>query len=332
MYALTALLIVMLVFSFVKLIKKGGVGDWVVFSVLLALIAATDYVAILILPALWISAAVSKQNKLWWKRFLASHIILITFIAFWSPIFVKQLASGLAVNITSPSWWKILGITSIKNLALIPTKFILGRISFENKWLYGSIVGISVLLYGYLLIKAVNKVKLFWIWLIVPVILAAVIGFKISIFYYFRLLFVLPAFYLLAAAGITNIKKYSYLFLGLVLGLNIIFTGIYLFTPRFQREDWRGLVNMIESDSNMGKSITVFPSGAQMEAYCYYSKSGIYGGPEIIKPDYQTIWLMRYVQEIFDPGDLVKKKIEGLGYQKVKEYNFNGVVVWKYIK
>jgi 4-amino-4-deoxy-L-arabinose transferase-like glycosyltransferase len=335
MYALTALLVTMLVFSFVKLIKKGGVGDWAVFSFLLALTAATDYVAILILPALWISAAVSKQNRPWWKRFLASHIILIIFIAFWSPIFIKQLTSGLMVSITSPSWWKILGLTSIKNLALIPTKFILGRISFENKLLYGFIVGLTSLLFGYLVIRSTrlfNKTKVIWFWLIIPIVLSAVIGLKISIFYYFRLLFVLPAFYLLVAIGISKMKKFSNLFLILLLILNTVFTGIYLFTSRFQREDWRGLVKMIESETTKEKSITIFPSGGQMEAYRYYSKLGNYGGPEAINDNYQTIWLMRYVQEVFDPQNLARKKIENLGYQKTKEYDFNGVLVWKYIK
>jgi uncharacterized membrane protein len=332
MYALATLLVVLTIFSFVKLIKGGRVGDWIAFSILLVLIAATDYVAILILPVLWVFAVINKQNQFWWKKFLASHIILIIFMALWSPIFIKQLSGGLAVNVTSPSWWKILGLTSIKNLALIPIKFILGRISFENKLVYGSVVCIAAAVFGYPLIKTFKKASLYWLWLIVPVILAAIIGLKISIFYYFRLLFVLPAFYLLVAIGISNLKKYSYIFLGLVLILNTVFTGTYLFSSRFKREEWRGLVNMIESDPNRDSSVTIFPSGAQMEAYRYYSKLGNYAGPEAIKSNYQTIWLMRYVQDVFDPQDLVRKKIEGLGYQKAKEYNFNGVVVWKYTK
>lgn len=334
MYALTAFLVTLLIFSFVKVVKKGRVGDWVIFSVLLALIAATDYVAILILPAFWISAAINKQNRLWWKKFLASHIILMIFMLAWMPIFLKQLANGLAINVTSPSWWKILGLTSIKNLALIPTKFILGRISFDNKYFYGLIVSLVSLFFGYLIIKSIKifkQTKIIWLWLIIPIVLSAVVGLKISIFFYFRLLFVLPAFYLLVAIGISETKKCTYLFIGLVLAMNLIFTGIYLFNPRFHRENWRSLVSFIESQSG-AKSITIFPSGGQMEAYRYYSKLGTFAGPEAINSNYQTIWLMRYVQEIFDPQDSVKGKIESLEYKKTMEYDFNGVVVWKYIK
>ena len=41
---------------------------------------------------------------------------------------------------------------------------------------------------------------------------------------------------------------------------------------------------------------------------------------------------MRYVAEIVDPQDLARQEIESLGYQKVDELNFNGVVVWEYLK
>ena len=39
---------------------------------------------------------------------------------------------------------------------------------------------------------------------------------------------------------------------------------------------------------------------------------------------------MRYVQEIFDPEDKLRKEIERQGFVKKGEYAFNGVVVWKY--
>ena len=55
-------------------------------------------------------------------------------------------------------------------------------------------------------------------------------------------------------------------------------------------------------------------------------------GPQGLKDDFDTIWLMRYVQPIFDPEDRLRLRIEDLDYQKKGEYDFNGVVVWRYEK
>jgi len=41
---------------------------------------------------------------------------------------------------------------------------------------------------------------------------------------------------------------------------------------------------------------------------------------------------MRYLQPVFDSSDSLRAKIEASGYNKEKEYDFNGVVVWKYNK
>jgi hypothetical protein len=79
-----------------------------------------------------------------------------------------------------------------------------------------------------------------------------------------------------------------------------------------------------------------------MEALNYYLIKDnlidriILGGPDEFEkmadtfyPD--TIWLMRYVQPIFDPKDTLRGKVEKI-YHKVGEYDFRGVVVVKYGK
>ena len=66
------------------------------------------------------------------------------------------------------------------------------------------------------------------------------------------------------------------------------------------------------------------------EAYRYYAPNAKIAGPEGVKKGFNQIWLMRYVQDVFDPGDKVRTKIESLGYKNVGEYDFNGVDVWEY--
>jgi len=256
MYSLVTLLISYLVYLFLK--KK-----WLIFSIILMFVGLTDYPALLIIPVFWILA---KKD---WKKLLASHIPLVVSFLFWLPIFIKQLSVGLSVNTNSPGWWKLLGQTSVKNLALVPVKFILGRIGFDNKYVYGLVVGVVSIVIIYLLIKSLKKftkTSIFWYWLVIPTALACIVGFKISILSYFRLLFVLPAFYLLIAVGISKVKKYANYLLGILLILNLIFSGIYLFNPKFQREDWKRLTTFIRKESEGKGATTLFVANSNMEA------------------------------------------------------------------
>src|SRR3989344_607557 len=141
MYALATLFVSLTLLYFMKILKKGRVGEWAMFSFLLALVAMTDYVAILIFPVFWIFGLLSKQRKLWWKKFLASHIILIGTGLLWRPYFFDQLSAGLTAISRSPLWSQVLGQTNFKQLILIPTKFIFGRIDMEPSLWQFTIVG-----------------------------------------------------------------------------------------------------------------------------------------------------------------------------------------------
>jgi len=308
MYSLITLLVSYLVYSFIK--KK-----WLNFSITLALLGLTDYVALLIIPIFWI---IGWRGR---RKLLISHLPLVVSYLFWFPIFSKQFMSGMGVG---AAWSAILGEASFKNFLLIPVKFMIGRVGFDEKWLYGVIVAGTAGLYAYLLFKARKANKIYWLWLTVPIVLGAFLSFKISILTYFRFLFVLPAFYILVALGIEATGRFKNLFLTLVLCINLLSIGYYLLTPRFHREDWRGAAGAI------GGSKIVFPANSQKEALIYYGKGNqIISSDEIDKKD-KEIWLSRYVWEVFDSEDTARMKIEDLGYNKTSEHNFNGVLFWKY--
>jgi membrane-bound metal-dependent hydrolase YbcI (DUF457 family) len=231
---------------------------------------------------------------------------------------------GLGAKATS--WWQVLGTTNIKNIVLIPVKFMMGRISFDDKTLYTIVVAALALLFGYLLFKTRKDSKLFWMWLIVPILIGIVVSLKIPTLSYFRFLFVLPAFYILIAKGIENTGKLKMVFLALVIGVNLVSSGYYLFNDKFHREDWRGVAAAIGNDR------IVFPAPTQKEALIYYGKGDQIINSSQISLDDNQIWLSRYVWEVFDEDDSARKEVEALGYNKTSEYNFNGVVFWKYTK
>ena len=335
MYALSALFVACLFYFFLKILNGKKRIDWCLFSILLLLNGLTDYLPNLVIVSFWIFALVAKKDSGWWKNFLLSHIPLIAAYLWWLPTFMNQLRSGLGVAESTPGWWQVLGRTNLKELLLVPVKFALGRISFVDKGLYALVSGVVLLTYSFFVMRVKNlkddRLRLIWLWLIVPIGLAAILGFRLSVFSYFRLIFTLPAFFLLLAFGILRLKgqlfKASLLF---VLCVNLLASGAYLFNARFHREDWRGLASFVEKASKDKNIITLFVADGQTEAYKYYAKDGKIAGPEGLSASYEQVWLMRYVQAIFDPGDKLRKEIERLGFIKKGEYDFNGVVVWKY--
>jgi len=94
--------------------------------------------------------------------------------------------------------------------------------------------------------------------------------------------------------------------------------------PKFHREDWRGVAKLI------GNEKIVFPANSQKEALVYYNKESNILSKDQLTNDQSPIWLSRYVWEIFDTNDLIRKYIEELGYNKVSEANLNGILLYKY--
>jgi mannosyltransferase len=309
MYSLAALLVSALFYLFLE--KK-----WVLFSIVLALIAATDYVSLFVVPVFWLLDLKD------WKKLSFSHVPILSFFILWFPIFEKQLLSGLSLE--GSSWWSLLGPSTFKNIALIPVKFIFGRISFDDKTIYGMVAILAIILFGYVLFKARKTSNLIWSWLVIPIILGIAVSFKIPTLSYFRFIFCLQAFYILIAAGIDNFTKHKYVLIAIFILINISSSMCYLSFPKFQREDWRQAANSIGPDT------IVLPAHSQTEALEYYGK-----GDQMININYfeggkNEIWLSRYVWEVFDPTDFARKKIENLGYNKKLEFNFNGVVFFMY--
>lgn len=325
MYAMETLLATIVAYF---VIKKNFVWLMIVSVILLY----TDYLPVFLLVSFFLYFVIYERK---YYRQAISWIVAtgISFIP-WMTTFFSQLESGFLVHENAPIWWSTLGRTSLKEIALVPVKFMIGRISSYDKVIYAGVIGIPSLFYAFLFVKALflwEKTKFLWLWLLVPIITGAILGLWLSVFSYFRFIFVLPAFYILLTVGAMSLgKKGSKFAITGILVINLATTGIYLFESRFHREDWRGAVGFIEENSRGKRSATFFPSTNQSDPYKYYGITVPYFGRADSVENFNKIWLMRYVQPIFDPEDSLRKKIENGGYTKLKEHDFNGVVVWEY--
>lgn len=279
MYSLVTMLITAAVWAFLNKNKK---------LFILALTAAlySDYVP-------WLMFPVFLSQEIFW---VILGLVPLT------PLLFIQIREILGVS--GGSWGDILGRASFKNLFLVPAKFIFGRISLPQ-WGYA----IFTAFYTGFLLKSKNKI--YWSWLLAPLILGFIISIKIPIFTYFRFLFVLPAFILLLSQ---NSQKVILFITVISLGSLVYFN----FNPRFWREDWRAVTLYINSVP--GK--VLMPNLAQSAPLEYYGA--------IMNGNKNPVYLLRYVQEIFDPEDKLRKNLETAGYKKTAEKSFNGVLVWTY--
>lgn len=309
MYALAAFLVTCSIYFLLE--KK-----WIIFSVIVALIGMTDYVSLFIIPVYFF---VGRNH---WKKVILSLIPFASAFILWSPFFFKQILAGLSVKGTS--WWNLLGTANFKNISLIPIKFIFGRISFDNKILYFVLVIAALSLFGFLLYKSFKASKVLWAWMVFPILAGFTVSFIIPTMTYFRYLFCLIPFYLLVAYGVGKTGKLKKAITVVLIIFNVFTSGYYLLNPKFQREDWRGLVNLVESKKT-DNSVTIFSGNLNREAYLYYAPNAKITGREGIGNGYSQIWLVGYLSNVFDTGDSAKSKIKALGYIELARYQFNGI-------
>src|SRR5690606_15478704 len=202
-------------------------GTWIGLAIL------TDYMTLFIVPVIWIVWFLDEKLRKKWKYFLLMNLPLILTCLIILPLFAQQFNNAMGVRESGSMWWNILGSFSIKNILLVPIKFIIGRISFESNFIYGLYAGLALLMFGIALFhtkKKWSKNIALYLWLIIPLLMSITLALYIPVLYYFRLLYLLPALYILIAIGITKIGKKHYASLiTAILAINIVSTGIYLF-------------------------------------------------------------------------------------------------------
>lgn len=283
MYSLATLLILLAVFFFLQ--KKSF---W--FVIFLALAFYTDYIPWLIFPI-----------------FLPFSLLTFIFLIPWLPTMWQQFQASTLLAREVPLWGQVVGGFSFKALALVPIKFIFGRIPTHPFFT------LPIAFYGWVLTKTKNR--FLWGWLVIPILLGFFLSAKTPIFTYHRFLFVLPAFILL----LTEATKNNIKFIIFIIVISFISITIFNLNSNFWREDWRAATVYVNSDP--GK--VIMPSLAQSAPFTYY-------GAEMNVKNNQ-VYLVRYVQEIFDPQDSKRILLETSGYKNIEQKNFNGVVIWKYV-
>ncbi len=350
MYSLATLVVAINILIFIKIVKKERINlAFFIFSNILVL--ASDYVAYFIFPAEFIALLLLKEKKFLKKWFIALVVALIL-VSWWTPVFLSQLSIGAVASANLPAWKFIVGGFDLKTVPLTFVKFIIGRISLVDKIAYYALLLPICSLFAYLIYVSIEKLdnfqrKLLITWVVIPPLGATIISLVVPVYSYFRMLFILPGFIILIATGILYSKnKLRIGFLMIVVLIEVVCSLLYLFTPGYQREDWRGLVRSFQS---LKPSIVLFESSGTLPPFDYYAKGSLnvkgalrdfpvkdessVSDLGLLLKNYQEVYLIDYLVQISDPNRLVARKLTSLGYKEVDIKNFNGVgFVYHYFK
>jgi hypothetical protein len=258
-------------------------------------------------------------------------------------MFIAQIKTGMQATKALPGWGSLVNLSLAKALPLTLIKFILGRITVFNKVLYAAVGLVLFFAYVPLIIRGVRE-KVTSFWLFIPLLIAWTASVVVPNLQPFRLLLILPAFYLLLALGIFSFKsaKLRFVATAFILIVNLFSLSRYFLNPYFHREDWRGLVNYLKSQ---GRSPVILPSGNSIWPILYYDPGKTLnlvtmanGFSQVSDPligverEEDRLYYVRYLVSLFDPLEQVAKAIEDGSYQKTREISFNQIVVWEYQK
>lgn len=273
------------------------------------------------------------------SKYIVSFLPTIIGFVFWWPIFSAQLAGGNFIKNSLPGWSILSGSVTVKSLLLIPIKFIIGRINLEPQSLYFIVGGLLLVIFSSLILLSLKeqKSRSLWFFFLTPIILATIISFKTPILGYWRYLYIVPSFLSLLAIGVWQLphklRNIAISFICLV----FISANLYFwFTPKFQREDWRGFSQFV----NNKKALVILPfSGLfaplafyQSDAYYYPAQETLGKTPEDIKQKltllaqkYQTIYVMEYLSDLSDPSRKILNTVREIKQKEKAVYNFNNL-------
>jgi uncharacterized membrane protein len=298
-------------------------------------------------------------------QYLKAQTIPIVGFLFWIPTFLQQLEAGNLVRKNLPGWEKVVSTPQIKAIPLIFGKFIFGNLDIEPNQ-YFIIFGFLVLAPMTILlsIKLKNQFKnkeilanqknmLFLLsWLVLPLLTSWLVSFVVPVVSPKRLLYLLPAFYILISFLITsslNKTKFKTKKLDFTLGLtlllaisliNLFSTLSYYTNPKIQRENWRSLHQEITEDFSPSNSIIIYSFPEKFAPMVWYDQQNF---PSIVTGklfidnvddlantlkivvEYDNVLVFDYLRDLSDPEKKIEKELINFGLKEVDTLDYPNI-------
>jgi len=309
MYMMVTMLLTAALYYFIRLLKnKPKIEDYFLFNIFTFFSFLTFYGSVFLIIGFYIYLLFKRQTGLLLKL-LPGFLLSCTIV---SPLLYQQFRNSRTALALVPNWKNVLGTANLKNLLLIPLKFSIGRISWEPKAVYYATDFLWTGVVFWFAYRGIIKKTVFLYLFIIPLTLGFLFSFFAPLLQYFRFLYLIPSMCLLLALGATKKWQRLILFFGFLL-----LSSVYLFFPRFHREDWKSLAKTLPHNSSV---YMILPSSDPLRYY----------GNNIRLSELRTIYnateeafiVIPYTADIY--GFDYKEKLKDIRYELENEQNFKG--------
>lgn len=335
MYALSALLCIL---SWYLLLNFSSLRARLLYALVTILGLYTFYGLAFNLLSQSLYLLLKDRPKLsWW--FTASLLSLLAFIP-WLPTFFHQLSGGSFISRQLVGWSLLSGALNLKSLLLIPLKFTVGRLNLSAGPAYKLVSLITVFYISSLILLSSKHLKnqsWLFVWLFLPLILAALLSLVTPMLGYWRYIFLLPAFAALIALGIFHLPPLlSRLNLIAVILTFVLLNSLFWLNPSFYREDWQSALAF----SRQPDSAVVFAFSDTFAPAAWYAPDLHYIHPLInlsAAPDdfdallsratlgKQHLFVFDYLSPLTDPQHNITAWLDNAGFTRTETRNFRGV-------
>jgi mannosyltransferase len=307
-------------------------------------------------PFFWIAQFIwlSWQQRHKLREMITSAFLIALGFAPWLPSFLEQLRVGGTVREKLPGWDQVVSITQLKSPALVVGKFIYGVMNIEPTLFFGITFLLVALTFSYLFYLNLNKFKktkalknliLVSSWLFLPLLLAWIVSFWVPVIRPKRVLFLLPAAYLLvsqiATLGRKKIQQqWGLALVSILLLLNIWGVFQYHLNPHYQREDWRSLQQEIAATYSPSETILLFSYRNPFSPWYWYDQNQyptlttgklyIKNTPQLserikIINNYKYVLLFDYLRDLTDPDDQLRTELWSLGFHEINTLDYPNI-------
>lgn len=337
-YSLSAMFAIFSMYFFLDLIDSKSKKIAVSYIIVSALALYSSYVSGFLLLTQMVIALMQHRTRVW---YLVKHqaIVALVFIP-WLPFFWEQFQNGTKLTQDYVGWSTAVSLPLIKALPLTLIKFFSGMIRVDFALRDAILILSAGSIIALILVKAVKKSvdRAIALWAFLPIVIAFAASFAVPVLEPKRVLFCLPALWILLAKGLAESNK-SRLKISVFVSLYSLPLFIHLTDPSLLREDWRGSVSYIESRAGKG-ALTFFAFPGEFAPYTWYKNDAmrsvatqIFTIPneaflnenmkEVLLSE--QIFVYDYLMDLSDPNRLTYSWLKENGFIEIATTDFRGV-------
>lgn len=271
------------------------------------------------------------------KQYFISSLIGITFFLPWIPGFLEQLRVGTTLQHSLPGWAEVVSSPQWKALPLVLLKYMGGGKEISFTFFDALYFGVPLFIIAALLLKHYKKIPVYlWYWSGVSIILSWLVSFLVPVISPKRVMFALPAMFLIISHLVFSLKdvRMRNALLGVFLSIQALGIIFYWTTPSLQREDWRGMIAGFHQHYSTTDTAVVFGFTAPYAPWRFYEPQYALQFHTISFPQmpltdqdvqnqlkdvgkFKRVLVMDYLRDLTDPHRKIESYLESHGFEGV---------------